>query len=202
MSEPPKKKRKGGQRQRILKCREERGESHGKPSLTSALGQYLVESWTLGSMSPQQVQRIANLAIQDYKNAAGSTTTNLRDLEKLARLGDFGAAANNVHRDLMAFVGDMTCVAATKAFILPFKDTESLQHILLPHEVFASLYRHYEKAWLKTMVGYEVSNLPAFWLGAQNHPCFEASPLQEEPSGWQKWCVPAPCMGMGSQWLG
>ena len=91
--------------------------------------------------------------------------TNLRDLEKLARLGDFGAAANNVHRDLMAFVGDMTCVAATKAFILPFKDTESLQHILLPHEVFASLYRHYEKAWLKTMVGYEVSNLPAFgWV--------------------------------------
>ena len=83
MSEPPKKKRKGGQRQRIHQGREERGELHEKPSLASALGQYLVESWTLGSMSPQQAQRIAHLAIQDYKNAAGSSTTNLPDLEKL-----------------------------------------------------------------------------------------------------------------------
>ena len=177
MSEPPKKKRKGGQRQRIHQGREERGELHEKPSLASALGQYLVESWTLGSMSPQQVQRIAHLAIQDYKNAAGSSTTNLPDLEKLAALGDFGARANNVHRDLMAFVGGMTFVSATKAFILPLKETESLQHILLPHEVFASLHRNYEKAWLKTMVGFEVSNLPAFWLGAQNHPCFEGKPI-------------------------
>ena len=207
MSEPPKKKRKGGQRQRIHKGREERGELHAQPSLASALGQYLVESWTLGSMSPQQVQRIAHLAIQDYKNAAGSSTTNLPDLEKLASLGDFGARANNVHRDLMAFVGGMTFVSATKAFTFPFKETESLQHILLPHEVFASLHRHYEKAWLKTMVGYEVSNLPAFWLGAQNHPCFEASPLHLEESGWQKWCIPCtlhgdgvPVSGIGKVW--
>ena len=64
----------------------------------------------------------------------------------------------------MAFVGGMTFVSATKAFILPFKETESLQHILLPHEVFASLHRNYEKAWLKTMVGFEVSNLPFGWV--------------------------------------
>ena len=96
MSEPPKTKGKEGRDKGSLEAREERGDLGAKPSLTSALGQYLVESWTLGSMSPQQVQRIAHLAIQNFKNAAGSSTTNLPDLEKLDALGDFGARAKKM----------------------------------------------------------------------------------------------------------
>jgi len=207
MSEPPKKKRRGGQRQRLLAANPERGAPFRQPPLTSELAKYLVETWAIGSMSPQQVQRIAGKAIQDYKTAAGSDTTNLPDLEKLAALGQSGAQPQNVHKDLMHYVGDMTFVAATKPYSLPFKEKESLQRILLPHEVFSSLYRNYDKAWAKTMVGYELSNLPAFWMGAKSHPCFEASPLQEEADGWQRWCIPCtfhgdgvPVSGIGKVW--
>ena len=57
------------------------------------------------------------------------------------------------------------------------------------------------------MVGFEVSNLPEFWWGAQTHPCFEASPLEVEFDGWQSWCIPCtfhgdgvPVSGIGKVW--
>ena len=62
------KKRKGGIRQRLQQQRED-------TAVTSELAAYLLEECFWGAMSPQQVQRIASLA--------------LRDAEKIKDSGDF-----------------------------------------------------------------------------------------------------------------
>ena len=60
------KKRKGGIRQRLQQQRED-------TAVTSELAAYLLEECFWGAMSPQQVQRIASLALRDARPSPDET---------------------------------------------------------------------------------------------------------------------------------
>ncbi len=207
MTEPPRKRRKGGLRQRLEKVKQESGTPGSKAELNSSLARYLVESWSVGTMSPQQIQKIASLAMQDF-TASSSTGTHLQDLAKLASLGQSGRNPNNCHKDLLAFVDHMSSVPAPVPFRLPFKVADSSQNIMLPHVLFSAMHANYGKAFEKTMLGNCPEQLPKFWQAVRNHPSFQSHPLlSEKNAGWQSRCIPlslhgdgVPISGIGKVW--
>lgn len=92
-SEPPAKKRKGGQRQRLQVANQE---EVARTAVSSRLGEWLKEKWSWGSFSPQILQEIATLALSDMEAARAQQLPE--GLISLSRLGSCGAHQNNMHR--------------------------------------------------------------------------------------------------------
>ena len=82
--------------------------------------------------------------------------------------------------------------------------------MLLPHELFASLYHDYPQAFEKNILpGFpdESQKLETFWQSVHNHPSLQQHPLKTRPEYWQK-AVPlgihgddVPITGMGKTWV-
>ena len=115
----------------------------------SLLAAFLVEQFAWGHFSPQLIQKIAALACADFDRAREQEESSLDDLRNLAQLGSRGAFPNNVHRDLMARMSAQVHLPEPFAINMPFKAPlgDRLQSVLLPHEMFASLYHDYPEAW-------------------------------------------------------
>jgi len=90
---PNKRKRQGGIQQR-LGATPASEFSFG----TSALSDYLAQQWSEGFLSPQQVQRLASLAMADF-SALGHEGP--QSLSHLAAIGSHGRHSNNCHRDMV-----------------------------------------------------------------------------------------------------
>ena len=171
--------------------------------LESLVAKFLLELFAWGFISSILVQQLAYFIAQDIK-LAQETGGVFKDLEKLAKAGNSGKAAQNVHRDIMT----NTCVPQLPAFRLhiPFKDgLDHLTHMLLPHETFAAMYNNYRAAFDKFVLGPK-GRLETFWQQVQHHPALDGHPVKNI-KGWKSCMVPlgmhgdeVPVVGVGKVW--
>ena len=90
---------------------------------------------------------------------------------------------------------------------LPFKSPYNTltQQMLLPHELFANIYRWYPATWAKAIMPSQ-DRLAEFWRVNSSHPCMRDSPLKLR-EGYQKFGIPisihgddVPITGVGKSW--
>ena len=195
------KRKRGGIRQRL-----------SRPSIettsdsTSQLADYLLAQFAWGIMSPQTIQKIARLALADCRTFKGSDC-RLPDLEDLASAGSDGKHSNNIHRDIMKKFGEKSSLPQPMSVSMPFANNlgEQTQAILLPHEMFASIYRSYRDTWETSLVP-SVDRLESFWKAVERHPIMLNHPNLTRADYKQR-CVPlglhgdeVPVTGRGKCW--
>lgn len=217
---PPQKRRRGGIRQRLEAAETQQATAGGARHQATAggnhvanfvanslLAAFLVEQFAWGHFSPQLIQKIAALACADFDRAREQEESSLDDLRNLAQLGSRGAFPNNVHRDLMARMSAQVHLPEPFAINMPFKAPlgDRLQSVLLPHEMFASLYHDYPEAW-KTYIVPDIATLSMFWAAARHHPQLASHPLLQR-NQYEKLAVPlgihgdgVPVIGIGKGW--
>ena len=120
-----------------------------RPSAPSALASFLVEQWSWGLMSPQQVQRLMDKAKEDLE-AHANGTLDFAEVERLASIGASGSSECNAFRDLKHQLADSKLAAATFSFMLPMKSplcrfvmSNYPQELLLPHDMFSIMFHSY-----------------------------------------------------------
>ena len=200
----PKRKRSGGIQQRIQQAEAEASaETCGNES---RLAQFLLERYAWGEMSPQLVQKITSLVLQDIA-AAERNEKVLVDLRALASIGTNGTHPNKCHADLMAKAEKVSSLPDPYRLSIPFAPAlgEVLQGILLPHEMFSAIFHHYPNTFKKCILNSEDS-LNAFWNSVSQHPQMRGHPVKEI-EGYKKRCIPlgmhgdgVPIVGLGKGW--
>ena len=150
----------------------------------STLRLHLLEEYAWGHMSPQQIQKIAALAVSGGRKAA------LADLADMAQAGSNGRHANNVNRDILRTASNMPKAALPRRIAMTVQglevsspaDVAANEHaycVSLPHETFASLYHNYPTIWEKTVLPSEEHNA-RFWSRARHLAQFHEHPIQRE----------------------
>ena len=195
----PAKRRRGGLRQRLVAT--ERGEE--PENRQSFLADSLLEKWSWGQLSPQDVQLLASMACRDMAHLG---TRPPPDLSFLASLGTDGKHKNNMHKQLLQW-GNQKCADMAKPYMcrLVFKEpyNSQLQALLLPHEMFSCLYHDYHKSFKQVMLPSD-DLLTSFWSLQKKHPA--CSTVADIP-GFKKQMVPlafhgdgTPVVGVGKIW--
>ena len=95
-----KRKRPGGQRQRLAAAAAE----DAPAKMQSVLACYLLQRMAWGLYSPQEVQKLASMAKTDIENSQRSPDP-MADLDKLASAGTYGRYPNKCNSDLTKRVG-------------------------------------------------------------------------------------------------
>ncbi len=156
---PVPKKRRLGQKQRLALLEEANADALAAKQ-NSALAMFLLEQWAWGHISAQLAQQMASKAIEDmHQDVPGQ-------LQRLAKLG--GGYSNKMSADMMASNKSSLC----KPFLvhLPYKKKKiPLQKMLLPHELFASIYEGYPDTFHNVLVG-PPESLATFWSTNLLHP--------------------------------
>lgn len=202
MPDSRKRKRSGGQRQRLAQ--------HVQEELTrqSALAQWLLMMFAWGHFSVQRCQNISKLVMQDLEKFKAGNTGVWDDVEVMSKLGSGGLYQNKMHADLMRKCSGIAQVSEpyeAQVDYLPPLGVQK-QDLLLPHEVFSSIYHHYPATWRLTMVPNE-SKVAEFWEAVKDHPTMVDSPLITDKANYRTRCVPiilhgdgAPITGIGKGW--
>lgn len=180
----------GGYKQKLAWA----GAQSGEPPKTSCLAAFLISRWAWGDISTPMVQAIAACAAQD--GAAGD------DLQRLARLGNSGRYKQNMHTELVRHLGESHLSGCLRSSLVPLKvpgsstitSLETL--ILLPHEVFASLYEHHQEAFVERLLGGSADKITEFWSDMTSHPGFARHPLKDR-ADYTTRCVPLSVHGDG-----
>lgn len=203
---PCMKKRRGGQQQRLGAARSEKAhlEEAQAAKKPSCLADFLVERWSWGKYSPQEIQHIAMLATRDME-ALGVTHVQ-PSLTSLASLGSKGKHGNNVHRDLMNVIKDTTQLPEPLLVSMPFKGKPGLlQMVMLPHLVFHCLFTYYPTFWKSSFLPTGVKGLVSFWTHFKTHPSMAS--FKGSVPCWQQWTLPlnlhgdaVPTVGCGKVW--
>lgn len=207
-SGPPRKRPRGGQQQRLKKQRAGEQEPDVEPSgmgENSTLAMLLLSLFAWGFFSPQRVQQIAELAVKDIERAQNDPLV-LRDLRILANLGTKGKWANNVHNELMKKVEHVPKTPKPYSARIPLKGyPDSMQLVLLPHEMFSCIYSSYQHVW-KTAVAPSVEKVQKFWRAMRQHPQLFQHPLRLVEN-WDSLTIPlalhgdgVPITGVGKVW--
>ena len=163
----------GGQLQRIA-----RASYQQEPTIRqSSLAEFLISQFAWGHFSGQLVQKLAELALSNIK-AAGVSSVKYQDLENLAKAGSNGLYSNHVHRDIMHQYNSTSQLPSPLPLMIPFARNlgNQNQSILLPHEVFASMYHSYKNAWSSSILP-DTNKMREFWESSQNHPNMQANPI-------------------------
>ena len=198
----PKRKRSGGLRQRLAQARKEEGS--GEMQGRSALAILLLDLFAWGFFSPQRVQEIAQKAVQDFERAQRDEGV-MNDLRTLAAIGTHGAHASKCHSGLMKKAEHLSKLPEPFPFSAHFKGTQNLvrQTLLLPHELFSSLYHHYKHVWEKSVVP-SLSAVRKFWGQVEGHPQLQEYPI---PADQVERTIPiaihgdgVPVVGVGKGW--
>ncbi|CAE7201833.1 unnamed protein product [Symbiodinium sp. CCMP2592] len=186
-----------GLRQRLQRSREEKNQ-------TSDLAAYLVEECLWGSMSPQQVQKIAALSCRDAARAR-ETGDMPGELETLAKLGASGLYPNKCWADLTRQLAPSIKVPPAVLHKVPTKAGLDTLPVLMPHELLASIYDTFPAVWVKVVKPSD-SRAEQFWRSVKGHPALESSPLLARPN-YQRLCIPlgvhgdaVPITGLGKAW--
>ena len=220
-SSRPRKRQRTGPRKRI-QAAEARDSARPAPS---QLATKLLKDWAWGKISIQYAQELAHKAVADMQ----PFECNLPDLQFLAGLGTAGRFPNNMHRDVMKYINsplpklfpapklqlwagiwkwlpNNVATNPTEASV-PFKgDIEKTIALLLPHELFATLYEKYHSKFLELMVPDGPEALKTFWSRMKFHPGFQSHPLLDIPS-FEERAIPVnlhgdcvPITGIGKVW--
>lgn len=194
-----KRKRSGGVHQRLAA-----DESNASLPQSSRLGNFLLDEWSWGKASAQQVQHTAQLAVQDMKDFGCANPP--ADLVFLASLGSGGTHANNMHRDLLKKTSQDSSMCQPTITNLPLKGGSVPQSFFLPHEVFSCLYHEHPQSFQKLLVPGGPDQLALFWSRFALHPAMKESPVLAQPD-FQKKTIPlnfhgdaVPCSGKGKVW--
>ena len=162
---PAPKKRRLGQKQRLALLDEANADALAAKQ-HSALATFLLEQWAWGHISAQLVQQMASKAIEDMQQDVPG------QLQRLGKLG--GGYSNKMSADMMASNKSSLC----KPFLLhlPYKKKKApLQKMLLPHELFASIYEKYPDTFQNVLVG-PPESLATFWSTNISHPAMQGHP--------------------------
>ena len=173
----------GGARQKT-KWASEIANKGAKPS---ALAEFLISQWSWGHISTPFMQKVAEAAAADGLQHP--------EIERLSSLGSHGRHPNNAHRDLMTHlvkppiheaIGNITLL---QKYNLSFVSTS--QSILLPHELFASMYaNHRDKFFHYCVVDRKTTLVPFGQACANIHPisiqhCRREKTTRSTPYHWQ-----------------
>ncbi|CAK9117828.1 unnamed protein product [Durusdinium trenchii] len=145
------------------------------------------------------------MAVKDIERSKEDPQV-LKDLYTLSNLGTKGKHANNIHAELMSKVEHVPKIPKPFKAKVPLKGfPDSVQSMLLPHEMFACLYRNYKKVW-STAVVPSVERVQKFWRAMRLHPQMRDHPMTSSPQ-WESWTVPiavhgdgVPVTGVGKVW--
>ena len=95
----------------------------------------------------------------------------------------------NTHQACVAADPDLH-VAARKNIV------NTKQYVLLPHELFATLYEHHHHQFITHLCGGGVQNITEFWQAMSSHPGYQSHPVRAR-SDHQTRCVPISIHGDG-----
>ena len=199
MATSSKRKRSGGIRQRLAADVDQANEPQ-----SSRLGNFLLDRWSWGQASVQQVQQTANLAVQDMKDFGCPDLP--ADLVFLASLGSGGTHANNMHRDLLKKMEQESSMCQPTITNVPLKQGFVPQSFFLPQEVFSSLYHQHPQSFQKLLIPGGPEQLALFWSRFADHPALKESTLLSQKD-FRKRTVPlnfhgdaVPTAGRGKVW--
>ena len=121
----------------------------------SELVNFLIQEWSWGNLSTPVIQRIASAAVKD-----GLTHP---DLQKIANLGTSGLYPNHMSQELMNKLKPSKINGALSVLDVEYQARHIMQHVLLPHEMFATLYKHHRDVFTEQILGGSVTNIKTFW---------------------------------------
>ena len=162
------KKRPGGIRQRLES-------EHLERTRASSLANYLLGQYAWGTMSVQQVQDIASLAMEDLQQT--ESLVRFPDFEQLSKLGSSGMHVNNMSRDIGRYIDSIGNLPPTSAVEIPTKQGDAKTGIMLPHEIFSFLFENYPTAFKKLFMPGGENDCENFW-----RQCSGASTLHGQPA--------------------
>lgn len=180
-----------------IQAAERTAEGKQEVGKSSFLADLLLEKWAWGELSPQEVQQFASAACKDI-DCIGVAAP--QDLQFLSGLGTSGIWKNNMHKELMKWANSRCSMApSTKAFI-KFKAPygNQLQSMLLPHQLFSTLYHEYHASW-KQIILPSKARLEEFWHLQKQHPAY--STMTSIPD-FQSKMVPLALHGDGTTVVG
>lgn len=194
--------RRGGLRQRLhrqdLRCEVQNHQS--------ALCNLLLELFAWGEMDAQLCQKIAHAAFRDACDMK-ELRTNLKDLERVATIGCTGVYPNKCFSELMSRIPFDVKLPLPFVEKIPFKKPLNLlpQAILLPHELFSSIWEWYPNTWKKHILP-STDRLREFWRTNQFHPSMASHSLKTREN-FQSRAIPfsfhgddVPITGVGKAW--
>ena len=166
--------------------------------MKSKLATLLLTKYVWGQIPSVLIQAVAAAALEDFQTGA------VDQLKTLAGLGNNGALANNVNRDLLRKLG-ATHYASSVETVLPLKRLLAAPRrlafaqirypLMLPHKVFGSIYHGYPDAWRKLLAPSERA-LQEFWTSLEGWPALDGSPILAIPD-YKRTCVPLILHGDG-----
>lgn len=147
-------------------------------NVSSELADYLLTEFSWGRMSPQQVQKIASLAMNDIERASRDSVV-FNDLHMLQRIGDSGRHSNNAYRDLMNHLEKIPGLVPVSQVALPTKVGDAEADLILPHVLFAHLYETNRPRFLQLFLPEGTDSLKRFWTQCRNLPSLQGTPAKQ-----------------------
>jgi hypothetical protein len=167
---------------------------------------YLVFLIAWGNMSPQMAQMLALHSVNDAKrlrwqckqcdaqSSASTDTPNLsEDLLRLARLGGQGKHPENVSKEFFDAWGSRSKLPFPFEAQITFKSGVATTSMMLPHELFATIYHQYPVSFKKRILG---AGPEPFWDAVKHHPQMTNHPLKLR-GGYKKRAIPIGFHGDG-----
>lgn len=176
MEAPP--RRRGGLHQRRAAAA-----AAAPPPAQSSLVQYLLTQWAWGHMTTPQLQEIGRRAREDLE---ANSAEVLAQVSRLASLGAEGAYVGNLHRDLQRAL-QQPRLCQPLLVQLPLKEDSvqgwrmEQQHMLLPHEIFSSLFHEYPDAFRAYMAPSSEA-ISEWWAAVDGSQQFREHPCRERPT--------------------
>jgi hypothetical protein len=188
--------------------------------MDSHLAKHLIVEWAWGHMSAAEVQRLAALAYDDERELLSKLrqppSSGSASIKALAGLGNFGKHSQNIHRDLVAFLGEPDSPPPFEVDItiknlkpLPDEDAVRMQKMpfFLPHVEFAHFYSQKKQVFTEFMLGGSGfdSRIAKCWdtVKRNRDPKLIDHPMLERAS-YTKLAIPisvhgdaVPCVGVG-----
>ena len=124
-----------------------------------------------------------------------------RDIQDLAKIGSNGRHPGKAHSQLVARLRPpsiCSSISRISAFIRipPARMVKVDQSIILPHEMFSTLYNAEGDIFTTRVLGGSADNVSRFWRDMALHPAFERHPLRMRADGLTR-CVPISIHGDG-----
>jgi len=174
---------------------------------SSQLFMYLIYLWSWGFLTLPYCQKIAMYATADLTNAGGR---RYDDLTWLGKIGDSGRYPGNMYNETVRRL-EPPLVGPPHQCLLPYKTSpltvdSRASGILLPHEMFSSIYHNYPAIW-HTRIVETKTVLEEFWDAMDGHPLLAHMKLKNREDGYRQNAVPirihgddTPVTGIGKAW--
>ena len=196
----------GGAQQRLKRRRV--ADAAAKPKVPSLLARFLVRMVACGTYSPQQVQKISELASRDFQKAT-EEEADLPELTKLSEIGDHGRRPQDCHSDLMRSL--MPSPFHPHHVAWPFKAKTARgwnvngTEVLCPHEIFATVYHSYPNQFQRAFLP-SAEALHAYWEEMDTNPFYTNHGVKDIPN-YRNTVIPismhgdgVPVTGLGKSW--